>query len=244
MLDFNHRTTPTERLGEIIDQAFVRRHAEQPVRDYLGASVVGESCVRRIQYQYFNAPRDDDKAISAQTLRIFARGHIMEAAMAEWLRQAGFDLRTHNTEGGQFGFALAGGKIKGHADGVIVAGPEGFAYPMLWENKALGAKAWKEVNKHKLAVAKPVYAAQVALYQTYLDLHQNPALFTAINCDTMEIYIEMVPFDAALAQAASDKAVNIIRACDAGELLPRITSDSSWFECQYCPWQDRCWRPS
>lgn len=244
MLDFNHRPTPAEQLGEIVDQALVRHHAGQPARDYLGASVIGESCARRIQYQYFNTPRDSGKELSAQTLRIFARGHILEAAMAEWLRLAGFDLRTQNPQGGQFGFAIAGGKIKGHADGVIVGGPEGFSYPMLWENKALGVKSWKEVSKNKLAVAKPVYAAQVALYQTYLNLHQHPALFTAVNGDSMEIYTELVPFDAALAQSASDKAVRILQACDTGELLPRVTGDPAWFECQYCPWQERCWRPS
>ena len=242
MLDFNHRPTQGETLIAFIDQALTRQ--PQDARDYLGASVIGESCQRRIQYQYFHTPCDEGKSFSAQTLRIFARGHLMEDMMAGWLHAAGFDLRTQNKDGKQFGFALAGGRIKGHADGVIVGGPQGFAYPMLWENKALGAKSWKELPKHKLAIAKPVYAVQVALYQTYLDLYQNPALFTAVNADTMEIYAELVPYDAPLAQASSDKAVRIIQACDAGELLPRVSNDPAWFECQYCPWQDRCWRPA
>lgn len=242
-LDFNHRITPTEQLAAFIDQGMVRQHQAQAPRNYLGASIIGESCQRRIQYQYFNTPRDADKSLPAQTLRIFARGHTLEDSMACWLRQAGFDLRAQNPQGKPFGFSIAGGKIKGHADGIIVAGPQEFSYPMLWENKALGSKSWKELVKQKLTIGKPVYATQVALYQTYLNLHHHPALFTAINCDTMEIYIELVPFNAQLAQEASDKAVRIIQACDAGELLPRVTSDPAWFECQYCPWAERCWRP-
>ena len=75
--------------------------------------------------------------------------------------------------------------------------PEGFAYPALWENKCLGNKSWRDLEKTGLAVAKPVYAAQVAIYQTYLELHEHPAIFTALNADTMEIYTELVPFDAA-----------------------------------------------
>ena len=44
-------------------------------------------------------------------------------------------------------------------------------------------------------LSKPIYAAQVAIYQAYLELHDYPAIFTAINVDTMEIYTELVPFD-------------------------------------------------
>ena len=52
------------------------------------------------------------------------------------------------------------------------------------------------------ALAKPIYAAQIALYQAYLGLTEAPALFTAINKDTCELWHELVPFDGALAQAA------------------------------------------
>lgn len=67
------------------------------------------------------------------------------------------------------------------------------------------------------------------------------ALFTAINKDTAELYHELAPFDAALAQAMSDKAVRIIRATEAGELLPRIAQSPGFHECRFCDWQDRCW---
>ena len=243
-LDFNHRITPADKILGLIDDAIIAEREQSVHRDYLGASLIGESCQRKIQYQYYNAPRDTEKPYDAANLRICQRGHLLEPAMAGWLRLAGFDLRTHDKNGKQFGFALAGGKIKGHADGVIIGGPEGFAYPMLWENKALGIKSWKEIEKKKLALAKPVYATQIALYQTYLDLHQNPALFSAINMDTMEIYLELVAYDAALAQTASDKAVRIVQACDAGDLLPRISNDPCYYECKWCPWLERCWRPS
>jgi hypothetical protein len=47
---------------------------------------------------------------------------------------------------------------------------------------------------------KPVYAAQIALYQAYMEsqipgIATNPALFTAINKDTAELYFEWVPFN-------------------------------------------------
>jgi len=97
-----------------------------------------------------------------------------------------------------------------------------------------------------LAAAKPIYAAQIAIYQAYMDaaipgVADNPALFTAINKDTAELHHELVPFDAELAQRMSDRAVRILRASDAGELLPRIARDRDHFECRMCSWADRCW---
>jgi hypothetical protein len=97
-----------------------------------------------------------------------------------------------------------------------------------------------------VAAAKPIYAAQIAIYQAYMDaaipgVADNPALFTAINKDTAELHHELVPFNAELAQRMSDRAVRILRASDAGELLPRIALASDHFECRFCPWAKRCW---
>ena len=161
--------------------------------------------------------------------------------MAQWLFLAGFDLRCTQPDGQQYGFSALDGDLQGHIDGVIVAGPEGFEYPIIWENKCVGAKTFRVLCTHPLAVSQPVYAAQIALYQAYLQLHAHSALFTALNADTMEIYAERVPFDPVRAQAASDRAVHIITATRAGEQLPRTFSDPIHFECRFCAWQDRCW---
>jgi hypothetical protein len=244
VLDFNHREKPPsfcDTVNARIDAALVAENATRPQRDYLGGSRLGDICSRRLQYEYLKAPRDPDGGFSGKSLRIFALGHVLEDLAIEWLRKAGFDLRTRNRHGEQFGFTAAGGRVQGHADGVIVAGPDGFAAPALWECKSANAKNWREIAKHGVAKAKPVYAVQIALYQAYLGLTETPALFTAINKDSCEIWHELVPFDGALAQAASDKAVQILRACDAGEQLPRHTTDPEHFECRFCSYAARCW---
>ncbi|WKB50802.1 PD-(D/E)XK nuclease family protein [Eleftheria terrae] len=240
MLDFNPTSNLGERVEALIDDGLQRRAAEQPARSYLGASRVGVACERALQFEYAQAPVDPGRSFTGRLLRIFERGHRMEECMAAWLRAAGFDLRTCKADGEQFGFSVADGRLQGHVDGVLLSGPDGFACPALWEMKCLGAKGWKELQKHGLAAAKPVYAAQVALYQAYLQLHEHPALFTALNADSMEIYAELVPFDAALAQRMSDRAARVIQATEAGELLPRAFVDPTHFECRFCAWQDRC----
>ena len=243
-LDFNHREKPPAFVDEVnvlIDQALVADNGTRPQRDYLGGSRLGESCNRRLQYEYLKAPKDTGAGFSGQSLRIFALGHVLEDLAIEWLRKAGFDLRVRNRHGEQFGFSAAGGRVQGHADGVVVAAPNGMAVPALWECKSANAKNWRDIVKRGVCVAKPIYAAQIALYQAYLGLSGAPALFTAINKDTCEIWHELVPFDGALAQTASDKAVQVLRACDAGELLPRHTADPEHFECRFCAWKERCW---
>lgn len=238
ILDFNSKSTLADRFVELIDAAG-DRVAETP-RAYLGGSAIGEPCARRLQYSYQGAQQDEGSGFTARTRRIFHRGHQGEEWMAQWIRSAGFELRT-DKNGKQFGFEDCDGRFKGHIDGVITEGPTGFKYPALWENKVLGSKGFASVVKHGLAKAYPAYAVQVAIYQAYLQLAQNPAFFTVLNPDTMEIHLELVPFNAELAQANIDKAARILEACDHGEILPRIAESDDSFACKFCPYKGVCW---
>ena len=250
MLDYNHTANFAEQVNALIDAALVAENQTQPSRQYLGGSRLGVACDRALQFEYAQAPKDDGRDFDGQTLRIFAAGHLFEDMAIHWLRLAGFDLYTTkgNRPGGeQFGFSVAGGRIRGHVDGIINAGPEMPGFPALWECKSLNAKSWNDTVKRGLAISKPVYAAQIAIYQAYMEatvpgISTNPALFTAINKDTAELHHELVPFDGALAQRMSDKGVRIIQATEAGELLPRIAQSADFFECRFCSWSDRCWR--
>ncbi|WP_412057312.1 hypothetical protein [Bartonella sp. DGB2] len=249
MLDFNHRPSFTEHLTQLIDDALCTQSKTQPTRNYLGASRLGENCSRKLQYEYINATKDED--FSGRTLRIFAAGHLFEDLAISWLRLAGFELFTEKPHGGQFGFSVASGRIRGHVDGIINGAPEalGLTFPMLWECKSLNNKSWQDTVKRGVTKSKPIYAAQIALYQAYMEgsvpgISQNPALFTAINKDTAELHFELVSFDAALAQKASDRAVSVLKATQAHELLPRHTSDPEHFECRFCAYSKRCWELS
>jgi hypothetical protein len=247
-LDFNHRPrppTPAEAINALVDAALVTEDGTRPRREYLGGSRLGDPCARRLQYEHLDVPRDPGTGFSGLALRIFAVGHIFEDLAIGWLRRAGFDLRTRSRAGEQFGFSVAGGRMQGHIDGVVVAAPPQaigvVAVPALWECKSANARSWKEIVRRGVAAAKPIYAAQIALYQAYMGLADAPALFTAVNKDTSELHHELVPFDGALAQATSDKAVRVLQACDAGEWLPRIAAEPDHVECARCPWRTGCW---
>lgn len=249
--DFNHRATLREALSssivEKIDAALIAA-PRWPSRT-ISASAIGDDCPRRIQLEVWAsfhpaAAPVKCEPFAGKTLRIFERGYWGEAAMANWLKQAGFQLSTESSDTGkQHTVLTGGGQIKGKLDGVVIASHvdlNSIATPCVWEHKTLGAKGWKATVKHGVAKESPKYADQVAFYQAYKDL-THPALFSALNADTCELWFELIPFDHARAQAASDRAVHILQATRAGDLLPKAAANGEAYPCSLCRFKGECW---
>jgi hypothetical protein len=235
MLDFNRACLSATPISTAINAAIERAEPpEENTRQYLGASAIGSECLRRVQYDWMCDP-----AHPTQTRDIFRRGHLLEELSRQHLIRAGFRFALPE----KLAFSTANGLFCGHADGVLTGGPElpGANYPALWEHKALGDKGWRGLERDGLEKAYPHYAAQVWIYQAYLDLTENPAIFTATNANTMARLHLLVPFDAERAQAWSDRAVAVIRATQAGKLLPRAYDDPNDWRCRMCSHRERCW---
>ena len=237
MLDLNRAHLSIERINVAINDAIERAtaaRAELP-RPYLGASIVGDECLRKVQYDWWCRPEH-----SGRIREIFDRGHYFEQRARMRLVGAGFKFAPREL----LSFCAVNGLLRGNCDGIIIAGPDlagaYVIYPALWEHKAVNAKNWRVLERDGLEKAFPRYAAQVALYQAYLD-KTNPALFTATNADACEQLHFLVPFNAARAQLWSDRAVDVIEATRAGELLARAYDDQGDWHCRMCPHAKRCW---
>ena len=239
MLDFNREHASASDINAAInaamDAAALTEQREER-RTYLGASSIGSECLRKIQLDW-----QVDSTHPARTKRIFSRGHMFEEITVKAMAQAGFRIERGTPA---TAFSTAGDTFKGHADGIIVAGPviPGLKYRCLWEHKALGSSGWKKLEKDGIRKAYPQYYDQCQLYMAYLGLDENPALFTAVNSDNCEVLHMAVEFDGAAAQAASDRAVSVIKATHAGELLPRITDKPTDWRCKMCSHKERCWQ--
>ena len=212
------------------------KHANDQPRGYLGASLIGDECLRKIQFEWMTGSSFPERVRS-----IFARGHFFEAESKQQLADAGFIFAP--TEA--LRFVTENGLIAGTADGIILYVPTDagidLAVPALWEHKALSAKHFRAVERDGLAKAFPRYAAQVALYQRFLDV-TDPALFTIVNSDTCERLYFAVEFDARRAQEAIDRAMTVIEATRVGELLPRFDPELEDFRCKWCSHRERCRR--
>jgi hypothetical protein len=225
-----------EKVNGFIDKSLLQ-NTENP-RQYLGVSLLGNKCARYIQYTFLGTT--PDKPDTGQQKRIFEIGHVLEGVIAEWLRSAGFELETRDESGLQFAFSQANGRIQGHVDGIIRSGPIAAKYPLLWECKTMKAASWRDLVKDRLEISNPQYFAQIQLYMAYLRLKE--CLFTSLNKDTAELYHELVPFNSSVAAQYSDRAVQILKAVNSNEFLPRIATKSDWFECKMCRFYNTCWR--
>ena len=244
MIDLNppiNKGDVSDLIIPFIDKALVLENQKEPKRTYLGASSLGEPCKRKLQYRYMQTPPDEGKDFDGRTLRIFQVGHDFEDLAIAWLVRAGFNLLTEDKQGRQFGFDTADGQIKGHVDGIITDGPVDWSYPFLWECKSANDKKWNEFKKKGTKETNQVYYAQVVLYQAYMGLMDNPALFTVVNKNTQEIYFEKIPFNAKVAQRVSDAAVNILKATSSGEMMPRVATKADSFLCKFCEFKIKCW---
>jgi hypothetical protein len=234
-LDFNRSNLSDRPISQLVNELIER--AEPPnenYRQYLGASSIGSECLRKVQYDWMCDP-----VFPARIRDIFARGHFFEEVTRNHLIAAGFKFAPSE----RLEFKAADGLFRGHADGILIAGPQlpALRFPCLWEHKALKARGWEAIERDGLAGLYAPYAGQVAIYQAYLDV-TNPALFSVTNADTCERLHFLVPFNAQLAQATSDRAVAVIKATKAGELLPRITEEPNDWRCKICGHRERCWR--
>ena len=235
MLDFNRAVLSDAPISLAINALI--EHAEPPeenTRQYLGASTIGSDCLRKIQYDWMV-----NSEHLSQTRDIFRRGHLLEELSRQHFIRAGFKFVPNE----RLAFSAANGLFRGHADGIINEGPvlPGVGYPCVWEHKALGAKGWRNLERDGIERAYPQYAAQIWIYQAYLNIADHPAIFTALNANTCERLHMLVPFNAEQAQACSDRAIAVIKATRAGELLPRAYDNPKDWRCRMCGHAARCW---
>jgi hypothetical protein len=235
-IDFNRAYLSDRPLNRTINELVEQTESQGDRRQYLGASSIGDDCLRKTQYTW----QCDPKFPSVKK-DIFARGDYFEERTRQHLIAAGFKFIPPESE--RLKFEAIGGLFCGHADGIIEAGPDlpELIYPYIWEHKCPKGDGWRSVEKDGLIGINVKYAAQVAVYQFYLNV-TNPALFSVVNADTCERLHFLVPFNAQLARTMIDRASTVIEATRAGELLPRAyDSPDDWHCKKLCPWRERCW---
>src|SRR6516165_12590142 len=131
-------------LNEAIERAAAGK-AELPY-PYLGASIVGSDCLRRVQYDWWCKPE-----ISARMRAIFARGHYFETEVRKQLVAIGLTFAPPQA----LAFTAVNGDLRGHADGIVTAGPNPLGsayvnYPFIWECKGLNSKNWRALARNGL----------------------------------------------------------------------------------------------
>jgi hypothetical protein len=228
--------TPHEIISRI-DAHTVESEAEPP-RKYLGASQIGEKCVRRLWYDFRWC---GGEKFDGRMLRLFQRGDREEARFKELLESAGFVVMvpTPETED-DFKFKDCEGHLAGTCDGVISESesPEHDEYAhalgatewYLGEFKSLNSKGFNELKKKGVRETYPKYFSQMQTYMGELKLPY--CLFCAVNKDDDDLYFEWVPFDQSHFEVCLNKAELVI---NSETPPPKYSNDPNSFTCRYCP---------
>ena len=172
-LDLNRAILSAKPLNQQINELIEAAEPPTPnTRQYLGASDIGSECLRKIQYNWFCDPK-----FPARTRDIFARGHFFEELSRNHLIKAGFKFASKV----RLKFEAVGGLFRGHADGILVAGPQvpDLIYPAIWEHKALGAKGWRAIERDGLDRALSGLCRASRALSGLSRLHQSRALHCA-----------------------------------------------------------------
>jgi len=223
-------------MQRLIDNLF---DTPQGKRNYLGASSVGNKCQRATQYYWLTIlGRLEPKDFPPRIKRIFDRGYVYEAKMVDWMKEVGFVFETDDSKLQFSDFPTVDcpeGRFKGHVDGVLLSGPEGTSYPVLWENKCLNGKSWAHLKDTDCKTSKYGYYCQVQLYLHYLKL--DKCLFNAVNADTMEIYTEHIKYDPLKVDELLTIVKDIFDYTSRNKFLPK---NSDEYGCRYCDYKKTC----
>lgn len=200
---------------------------EQP-RAYLGGSVIGQECERRLWYSW-RWCQPPGQEFDGRMRRLFNRGHREEAVFVQELR--GIGVQVHDLDpatGQQFRFKAVGGHCGVGLDAVLLGVPEAPKTYHLGEFKTHSAKNFATLKKGVMA-AKPEHYAQMMIGMHWAKLTR--ALYLAVNKDTDALYSERVRYDPSEAARLEAKAERIVYA---QEPLVRISDDPESWQCRFC----------
>lgn len=213
-----------------IEAAWAERNDEQ--RTYLGASVLGGECERRLFYDFRWA--HDPEKFDGRKRRLFAHGDVEERRIIEDLLAIGVIVsEVDPATGDQWAVRFANGHGGGHADGRLMGVPEAEKTEHLLEAKSHNDKSFKALKKDGVQKSKPVHYAQMQIYMHGLGLTR--ALYMATNKNDDEQYAERVKYDPAEAMRLMAKAERIV---SAERAPPKLHDDPeakmAWL-CRSCP---------
>ena len=219
--------TRVDTIANLIYQGIESAHKEER-RQYLGGSQIGDSCSRKLWYDFrwFKQTQYDGRL-----LRLFRTGHLQEERIVEDLHRLGVEV-VHQQEN----FKLFGGHFSGSIDGAAKNIPT--RDPEQWhllEFKTHGEKSFRDLERKGVKAGKPVHFAQMQVYMGGLEL--PAALYVAINKNTDEIYTEFLEFDEAVYRGLVRKAKQIIFS---DEPPAKLSETPAYFECKFCPYSGIC----
>lgn len=220
------------------------REGEDGHRSHLGASIVGDECLRKVWYNFRWATKP---SFSGRLLRLFNRGHLEEGRIIAALLMIGANVFQQDENGKQYRVSWAEGHAGGSGDGLAVGIPDLPAgqYCLL-EFKTHGEKSfielagklaeWRDYVSGKgpftgkgVKECKPEHYTQMQIYMRKMGI--PIALYVAVNKNTDDLYMELIVLNSEHADAYIDRGEGAVWS----KVAPKKLSVSpGFFKCRFC----------
>jgi hypothetical protein len=232
----NNAVKTLERIDGWLEDTQEREH-----RKHLGASVIGEECMRKSYYIFRWAKKE---AFGGRMLRLFGRGHLEEPRFMAYLRGIGCEVWETNPndidpktgQARQWRVTDLEGHFGGSLDGVGRGIPDlPPNTPFLIEAKTHNDKSFKDLLEKGVMGSKWKHFVQAQMYMHKKNLKW--CLYMAVNKNDDDLYLELIPYNEDEAVRQLEKGRRIIFE---PEIPPRISEKANWFKCTFCSFREIC----
>lgn len=214
--------------------AYYASQAETKTRGYIGASILGHVCERRIwlEWNASKMPPQDPVKLGNREEK-FDRGRHEEERLIKALLGAGYMVIDR-----QGAFSVMDYNFQGHIDGVII---DSDGKKHILEIKSMNEKNFAALQKKGIEQSFPHYYLQCQMYMHFLKIPQ--CLFLAVNKNNGAIHKVVFSSNEAVIAEGLRKINKII---SHGQDMPaRLPPDASGtpsiVPCQYCEFFDFCY---
>lgn len=221
-------------LADLIYAAYERKESKELMLTRIGASSIGDECLRSIWYDWRGATNDTPEG---RMLRLFKTGHIQEDRVVQDLKDAGLEVWEVDPETGkQWTYTAARGHFVCKTDGAVRGVPGAEKTPHVLEVKSSNVKGFQELEKHGVKKAKPDHYWQMQSGMWLSGLTR--ALYIAVCKDNEKFYIERVEKDGSTIQDIEAKLSSLTEHMSPP---PRIAEREGDWRCKFCDASEVCW---
>jgi len=199
---------------------------DESERDYLGASILGEACQRKLWLQFHKYV--EPEKFSSRMLRLFYRGQREEGMFEMYLRETSFNIIENCMSQARW----TDGFMSGAGDGVVEKNGERYCV----EYKTHSLAQFKSLERGYLANSHPKHFTQCQV--NALKFNCVGSIYLAVNKDNDELFCDVIALDNEFANQELAKGEYVTMADKPPE---RIANKPTAFACKFCHAKDVCW---
>jgi hypothetical protein len=221
---------------EVVDRIYeaIEKKNYHPLKlSRLGASGIGEECIRKIWLAWRSYDNIQPKG---RILRLFETGNLQETRIINDLRNAGYSVWNMTDNETQFEYGDKTGHFVVKVDGIIKGIPGAEVKAHILEIKTHNTKSFADLEKKGVAGSKPSHYYQVQSGMMFSNVDRG--FYVALNKDNEQYYVRRIKPD----PEVQNDILERIKTLTEAEIAPaRIGENIESYPCSWCDYKEVCY---